>query len=238
MDLTYGHPFLTQQLCSHVWERAYDQEPDQCADHDPRGRRRGRTDALDASAKRWSGCGTACPQPSGWWPLRGRGRSQPHHPGGLEHLLHESGVRVVIRELQNAPQLLQESDLIEPRQGRLSLPRRVARRGSPSTSRCSRVQEELDRIEPAAENLYQAALSCTRRTIGPGRRAVAASIRLNPNHVRANQLLADILLAQGKPREARELLSGSTNTSPPPPVPAWYRRCWPWLRRPRARMNN
>ncbi|MEN8215530.1 MAG: substrate-binding domain-containing protein [Pseudomonadota bacterium] len=32
----------------------------------------------------------------------------------LEHLLYESGVRVVIRELQNAPQLLQDWDLIEP----------------------------------------------------------------------------------------------------------------------------
>jgi hypothetical protein len=27
-QLTDGHPFLTQQLCSHVWERAYDEEPD------------------------------------------------------------------------------------------------------------------------------------------------------------------------------------------------------------------
>ncbi len=26
--LTSGHPFLTQQLCSYVWERAYDEEPD------------------------------------------------------------------------------------------------------------------------------------------------------------------------------------------------------------------
>ena len=29
---------------------------------------------------------------------------------------------------------------------------------------------------------------------------------LNPNHVRANQLLADILLAQGQADEARQLL--------------------------------
>jgi hypothetical protein len=27
-QLTQGHPFLTQQLCSHVWERAYDEELD------------------------------------------------------------------------------------------------------------------------------------------------------------------------------------------------------------------
>jgi hypothetical protein len=26
--LTHGHPFLTQQLCSHVWEMAYDEDPD------------------------------------------------------------------------------------------------------------------------------------------------------------------------------------------------------------------
>ena len=27
-QLTNGHPFLTQQVCSHVWERIYDDEPD------------------------------------------------------------------------------------------------------------------------------------------------------------------------------------------------------------------
>lgn len=41
----------------------------------------------------------------------------PISQAGSEHLLQESGVRVVIRELQNTPRLLQDWDLIEPADG-------------------------------------------------------------------------------------------------------------------------
>lgn len=125
----------------------------------------------------------------------------------LEQLLRESGVRVVIRELQNAPHLLQEWDLIEPTAGGYRFRVELLRCWIAKHKPLKRVQEELDRIEPAAESLYRAALGLYRsgqlnRAVDPLRQAVS----LNPNHVGANQLLADILLAQGQPGEARQLL--------------------------------
>jgi tetratricopeptide (TPR) repeat protein len=125
----------------------------------------------------------------------------------LERLLRESGVRVVIRELQDAPLLLQDWDLLEPADGGYRFRVELLRRWIAENKPLRRVQEELDRIEPVAENYYRAALGLYRsgqldQAIDDLKRAIG----LNPNHVGANQLLADILLAQGKALEATQLL--------------------------------
>lgn len=125
----------------------------------------------------------------------------------LEQVLHESGVRVVIRELQNAPQLLQDWDLIEPADSGYRFRVELLRRWMAENKPLRRVQEELDHIEPVAENYYRAALGLYRggqldQAVDDLRRAIS----LNPNHVRANLLLADILLAQGQAGEAQQLL--------------------------------
>ncbi len=125
----------------------------------------------------------------------------------LERLLHESGVRVVIRELQNAPQLLQDWELIEPADGGYRFRVELLRCWIAENKPLRRVQEELDRIEPVAESFYQAALGLYRG--GQLDQAIVSlrqAVSLNPNHVGANQLLADILLVQGQVVEALQLL--------------------------------
>jgi formylglycine-generating enzyme required for sulfatase activity/tetratricopeptide (TPR) repeat protein len=206
-ELTNGHPFLTQQLCSHAWERAYDDEK---VRRTSEVRRTSPADvdaavpgALEASRNTlewlWDGLPPAERVVASALAAAGPG---PITQDDLERLLHESGVRVVIRELQNAPELLQEWDLIEPADGdegyrfRVELLRRWLAEHKP----LKRVQEELDRIEPVAESLYRGGR--LDQAVGTLRQAVA----INPNHVGANQLLADILLAQGQPGRARELL--------------------------------
>ena len=207
-QLTCGHPFLTQQLCSHVWERVYDEEPSQLptvnlADVDvvvP--------GVLDASRNTlewlWDGLPPAERVVASALAEAGPG---PITREGLERLLHESGVHVVIRELQNAPQLLQDWDLIEPTDGGYRFRVELLRRWIAEHKPLKRVQDELDHIEPVADSLYEAGLGLYRggqllQAIAPLRQAV----KLNPNHVGANQLLADILLAQGEAGEARQLL--------------------------------
>lgn len=125
----------------------------------------------------------------------------------LEHVLHDSGVRVMIRELQNAPELLEEWDLIERVDDHHRFRVELLRRWIFDNKPLRRVQEELDRIEPAAENLYQAASAIYRggqleQAIAPLQQAIS----LNPNHIGANQLLADILITQDQPGEAIQLL--------------------------------
>jgi len=206
--LTHGHPFLTQQLCSHVWEQSYDGEPDQPPTVNPDDVDATIPDALEASRNTlewlWDGLPPAERVVASALAEAGPG---PITREALERLLHESGVRVVIRELQNAPQLLQDWDLIEPADGGYRFRVELLRRWIAEHKPLRRVQEELDHIEPVAENLYQAALGLYQG--GQLDQAVALlrqAIALNPNHVRANQLLADILLAQEQAGEARQLL--------------------------------
>ncbi len=207
-QLTHGHPFLTQQLCSHVWERAYDEEPGEPPTVTLAAVDAAIPDALKESRNTlvwlWDGLPPAERVVAAALAEAGPG---PITKEGLERLLHESGVRVVIRELQNAPQLLQEWDLIEPADGGYRFRVELLRRWMAEHRSLLRVQNELDRIEPVAEGLYQAALGLyqggqLKQAIAPLRQAVS----LNPNHVRANQLLADILLSQGELDEARRLL--------------------------------
>ncbi len=207
-QLTCVHPFLTQQLCSHVWERAYDEEPGEPPTVPPEDVDAAVPDALEASRTTlewlWDGLPPAERVVASALAEAGPG---PITQDELERLLHKSGVRVVIRELQNAPQLLQEWDLIEPAADGYRFRVELLRRWLAEHKPLNRVQEELDRIEPVAENFYQAGLGLYRsgqldQAIAPLRQAVA----INPSHVGANQLLADILLAQGQPGEARQLL--------------------------------
>lgn len=206
--LTSGHPFLTQQLCSHVWERAYDDEPETqpVASADVVNAAIG--DTLEASRNTlewlWDGLGPAERVVAS--ALAASGPSAIDQET-LETLLQESGVRVVIRELQSAPDLLQKWDLIEPAEHGYRFRVELLRRWLAAEKPLRRVQEELDRIEPVAENFYRAALGLYRGgKLDEAGGTLRQAIELNPNHVAANQLLADILLAQGQPDEARQIL--------------------------------
>lgn len=206
--LTHGHPFLTQQLCSYVWELAYDRgvnslqvvTSEDVVDAVPH--------SLETSRNTlewlWDGLPPAERVVASALAEAG---PDPITQEDLEGLLHESGVRVVIRELQNAPQLLQDWDLIEPADPgyrfRVELLRQWITREKP----LRRVQEELDRIQPVAENLYQAARGLYRGDqLEQTHDLLRQSISLNPNHIGANLLLADVLLLQKKVGEARQLL--------------------------------
>jgi len=210
---TQGHPFLTQQLCSHVWEGAYDEASSHEEEGSPPAASPAAVDAavpevLGASRNTMEWLWDGLP-PAERVVAAALAEAGPTAitPEALERLLHDSGVRVVIRELQTAPQLLQDWDLIEPTDGGYRFRVELLRRWIAEQKPLRRVQEELDYIEPVAENLYQAALGLYRA--GQLDQAVASlrqAIGINPNHLRANQLLADILLAQGQAAEASQLL--------------------------------
>ncbi|MEW5989185.1 MAG: AAA family ATPase, partial [Chloroflexota bacterium] len=206
--LTHGHPFLVQQLCSRVWERAYGAEPAEPPTVSPSAVEVAVPDALEASRNTmewiWDGLPPAERVVIAALAAAGPGSISQE---GLERVLQESGVRVVIRELQNAPQLLQDWDLIEPSNGGYSFRVELLRRWLVEHRPLNRVQEELDRIEPVAENLYRAALGFYKgRKFSQATALLRQTISLNPNHVQANQLLAELLLSRGVVEEALQLL--------------------------------
>jgi tetratricopeptide (TPR) repeat protein len=125
----------------------------------------------------------------------------------LERILRESGVRILVRELQDAPQLLQDWDILEPVDGGYSFRVELLRRWLAEFRPLNRVQREIDRIQPVAENLFQAASGFYESSdLAQAKPLLMQAIRLNPNHVRANELLGEILISEGKYADARELL--------------------------------
>ncbi|MBN1877731.1 MAG: tetratricopeptide repeat protein [Anaerolineae bacterium] len=208
-ELTGGHPFLTQLLCSRIWGQLYVQNPVTFPTATLADVEAMVSATLDASrnAMEWLWEGLPAAERVVISALANAG-PRAITKDELDLLLHESGVRILIQELQNAPQLLQDWDLIdEPDNSGYRFRVELMRQWLTIYRPLSRVQEELDRIEPAAEKLYQAALDLyhggkLEDAISPLRQAIG----VNPNHVGANQLLAEILLAQGEAIEACNIL--------------------------------
>jgi tetratricopeptide (TPR) repeat protein len=210
LALTGGHPFVTQQLCQLIWEQAYTDTDEtktpasvQAADVEATApvAIRSATNALEWL---WDGLGPAERLVAST--LAGAGPTAITQDG-LEKRLSDSGVRILIGELQEAPRILQEWDLIERVEGGYQFRVELLRRWIAERKPLARVQEEMDRIQPVAENLFQASQGLYRG--GQLDQAVInlrQAVVMNPNHVRANQLLAEILLAQGAVAEARQLL--------------------------------
>jgi tetratricopeptide (TPR) repeat protein len=114
-------------------------------------------------------------------------------------VLAESGVQVVIRDLTEAPRLLQGWDLLEEaaeggHRFRVELLRRWIAQFKP----LSRVQEELDKINPLAEALYQAGEGFYRTgKLDEAASQLRQALGVNPNHLKASEILAEILISKG-----------------------------------------
>ncbi len=207
-QLTNGHAFFTQQLCSFAWEEAYDDGDFETEEISASVVERVVDDALGAARNAfewlWDGLPPAERVVSAALAQAG-GKAVTETE--LEKLLHESGVRIVIRELQDAPKLLQEWDLLEPVDGGFRFRVELLRRWVEENKPLRRVQDELDRIEPVAESLFQAAQGLYKNTqLDAAENLLRQAIGINPNHVKANKLLADIFLANRNYDEARSLL--------------------------------
>ncbi len=146
-SLTHGHPYLTQALCSQVWESAYEDK----LGSPPKVTQEMVEAAVDATLDTsrntlewlWNGLGPAEKVISA--ALSGAG-NQVVDETHLEQLLRESGVRILIRELQNAPELLKGWDILEPVAGGYMFRVEILRRWIERYHSLKRTQDELDRI--------------------------------------------------------------------------------------------
>ena len=206
--LTGGHPYLAQQLCQEMWEEAHVDDPDEPptihigdveAAIEPALRR-----ATNAMEWLWDGLSPAQRIVAAALASVGeRAITQE----ALEKLLQESGVRILVGELQDAPRLLQEWDLIQPDEDGYRFRTELLRRWIAERKPLNRVQEELDQIEPVAENLFQAAYTMFQgKNFEEATPLLRQAIGLNPNHTRATEVLSQILLAEGDVDAALVLL--------------------------------
>ncbi len=207
-NVTGGHPFLTQQLCQEIWEAAHQDEPGdtpivRAADVDAAIPVTLRS-AANALEWLWDGLGPAQRVVASALAEAG---ARPITQAELETRLQDSGVRILVGELQDAPRMLREWDLLDERNGTFVFRVELLRRWIADRKPLARVQEEIDKIQPVADNLFQAASGFYRAgNFAESIALLKQAIGLNPNHLRANRLLAELWLAEGKAAEARELL--------------------------------
>ena len=219
-DWAGGHPYLTQALCASVWERAYE-AADEAGEDGPPPVTPDQVDAAvpDALARSenmftwlWDGLGPAERIVAAALAAAGPGVVGEDT---LTRILNEAGVGIVMRELRNAPRLLQEWDILAPADGGYRFRVEMLRRWIEAHKPLSRVQDELDRLNPVAENLYQAARGLYQSgQWEPAVDLLQQALEVNPNHLGAQELLAEAYLAQGNLDEAQKVLEGLHDLAP------------------------
>ena len=208
--LTGGHPLLTQQLCQEIWEEYYPEI--ESGEGPPTASKEQVHSAVSAtlSAARqalewlWDGLEPAERVVAAALAEAGAGAITQDK---MERLLQESGVRILFGELRNAPRVLQDWDLISKGEDGFRFRVEILRRWIVERKPLSRVQEEIDKIQPMAEGLFSAAHGAFKENnFEQAVDWLKSAIGLNPNHLKANQLLGEIFLAQGELEEARRIL--------------------------------
>ncbi len=206
-SLTGGHPFLTQTLCSEVFLRltGSDAAPTVTPPDVEAAIPKTLESAHSALVWLWDGLG-----PAERVVASALAEAGPRviTEDDLRKLLRDGGLQTYIRDLRDAPTLLKKWDIVaEEGLGRFRFRVELLRQWIAGRWPLRALQKELDRLEPAADGLYQAALTYYRGgKLLPAAARLREAVGLNPNHVGATQLLADILLAQGQADEARHLL--------------------------------
>jgi tetratricopeptide (TPR) repeat protein len=121
----------------------------------------------------------------------------------------------MIGELRDAPQVLQQWDILAPADGGYRFRVELLRRWIAENKPLSRTQEELDRINPVAENFFAAARGLYLDSqLEQAEEALRRCLNLNPNHLRAHELLAEILMARGDLDEAQVWLEKLDEIAP------------------------
>ena len=229
---TQGHTYCTQLVCSAVWENLQEKNSASTpATAQPEDVDQVIPDALKngANAFHWIWDGLP-PAERVVMAAMAEAKAETISPEDIEEILNRSGVRLVVRELKLAPATLVDWELVRPVNGgyRVTVP--LLRQWVRSNRPLTRTKEELDRLDPLAENLYRAGQSF----YGLNQQLEASqqlrqALTVNPNHLKSRLLLGRILLEQGKTesiQESVQILEEAYRTIQAPQVPTWLSRCW------------
>jgi tetratricopeptide (TPR) repeat protein len=209
-QLTSGHPYLTQQFCSRVWEKIYEKNPNELPTvtlKEVNAVEQGNILESCENALDWLWNGLPPAEKVVASALAGAG-AKAITEAQLKKILNNSGVRMMIQSLHNAPRILsQDWDLIEPTDGGYRFRVELLRRWIAEYHPLSQVQAELDSIEPVADDLFKVAQRFyANHQFDAALDRLNEAVTFNPNHLGANLLLADILLARNEPKEAYKRL--------------------------------
>ncbi|MFZ6182215.1 hypothetical protein [Nannocystis pusilla] len=214
-DLTCGHPLLTQLLGSRAWQAVQ-------RSHNPVVSAAMVHELVPGALKEshgmlswlWDGITPACRVVAA---AIAEHKSRAVTVDEMATVLRDSGVRIIISQLSAAPQLLREWDLLEETDGKYSFKVELLRLWVRKCQPFSAVRECLDELVPRANDFFRRASEMWQGAgdLDPKRVAAIAALlesifndpRMNPNHVGAALLLADVYVHQGRRDDAIHLLA-------------------------------
>lgn len=207
-ELCQGHAFLTQLMCSVVFERMNDLYPSEAALVEGAHVDESVGEALDQGANAfhwiWGGLPPAervvC---AAMAEIKKEAISQEE----LIEKLNQSGVRLIVRELELAPDMLAEWELLNGGDEGYSFTVPLFKRWVAKNRPLRRVKDELDRLDPLAEGLFQTGQNFYGiGQTGEAESQLRRSLDINPNHLKSKLLLGRILVEGGRADEATVVL--------------------------------
>ncbi len=213
---TQGHPYLTQLLCGEIWEEAYDEAPSEPPTVSADDVDLAVEAALEqgANAFQWIWNGLPPGERIVMAAMAGTGKLTITREQ-LQATLQQDGVRLLLPELELAPENLLKWDLLRrtPNGYRFAIP--LLQRWVMENKPLRRVKSELDSLEPMAEKLFREAVDSYKLgDLGDTDLLLRRALALNPNHVQARLLLGRVYLANGRPLEAVGVTESAYRSNP------------------------
>jgi hypothetical protein len=194
-----GHPYLTQLLCSEIWELAYDNEPETTLYIDANAVGEAIPKALELGEHAFLWIWDGLPPAER---IVMAAMAEVDHPvlnqEELANILTHSGVRLILRELELAPETLVRWDLLRPANGGFRFAVPLLKKWVAENKPLKRVKKELDSLEPLANALYRSAEGIYGfGELGETAQLLRRALNINPNHMQARLLLGRVFLGQG-----------------------------------------
>jgi tetratricopeptide (TPR) repeat protein len=204
---THGHPYLTQCLCYCIWNMAYEPPSKQIPHITPENVIAAIPETLELSESAfewlWDGLGYADRVVA----VALAKSTKPLTDTQIKQVLKENGLQIIFQELRDAPHILQKWDLIEPTEGGYCFRVELLRRWIADNKLLYQEQEELDRLDPEADKLYETAKNLYKRpNLDAAIDSLYQAININQRHVGAHLLLADIFIEKRQFEKAYEIL--------------------------------
>lgn len=207
LSLTSDHPYLTQLLCQRIWERAYAANPETPPVIDTQEVETATSDALESGEQAlvwlWNGLSPAEKiYAAALAEVAEEGQTIPEDR--IIQVLTAHAARLRTREVELAPRDLVKRRVLEmagEREYRFAVEmfRRWVRLNKPVRD----VKDELDRIEPVADRLYEIGRDYfNRRQWDNAVRFFQDALTAYPRHFRARLYLGETLVEQGHVDEA------------------------------------
>lgn len=213
--LTQGHPFLTQTLCSCIWEdMRYNANSNTVQiEHVSKNISNALESGHSALEWLWSGLPPAEKIVSSI--IAGSAEKSISTTELMDNVKQLEVDIAAIGNLRSTLLSLKRWDLINIQENELSFRVELIKQWVKEHKPIEQVRDEIDHINPQADALYKSALTFSQGGNNEkAKQLLTEALNLNSNHNGANQLLAEILIRQDLLPEAKEKLEELYNYNP------------------------